>query len=158
VEITLSPIGVVHCPHPTPEGVPIQAAFSDTVGTLEVYDDYVEGLRDIDGFDYLILVYRFHLANNERLEVTPFLDNESRGVFATRAPTRPNRIGLSTVRLLARRGNVLDIGNVDMVSGTPVIDIKPYVPAFDSRPQCRIGWFDGKLDRAPSLRADDRMR
>lgn len=80
------------------------------------------------------------------------------GVFATRAPTRPNRIGLSVVRLLGRRGNVLDIGNVDMVDGTPIVDIKPYVPAFDSRQQCRIGWFDGKLARAPSLRADDRMR
>jgi tRNA-Thr(GGU) m(6)t(6)A37 methyltransferase TsaA len=138
--------------------MPIQAAFSDAVGTLEIYAEYIDGLRDIAGFDYLILLYRFHLANKESLRVTPFLDDEPRGVFATRAPTRPNRVGLSVVRLLKVTGNVLEIGNLDIVTGTPVIDIKPYVPAFDSRTGCRVGWFAGKLDRAATVRADDRMR
>jgi len=158
MDISVTPIGVLHSPYQTPEGMPIQAAFSDAIGTLEIYADYVEGLRDLAGFEYLILLYRFHLALNEPLRVKPFLDDEPRGVFATRAPTRPNRIGLSVVRLLGIRGNLLDLGDVDIVSGTPVIDIKPYVPVFDSRPDCRIGWYAGKLDRAQSFRADDRMR
>jgi tRNA-Thr(GGU) m(6)t(6)A37 methyltransferase TsaA len=158
MSISVTPVGIVYSPFAGPEGMPIQAALSETVGTLEIYAEYVDGLRDITAFDYLILLYHFHLTNKESLRVTPFLDNEPRGVFATRAPTRPNRIGLSVVRLLGVNGNVLDIGNVDMVSGTPVIDIKPYVPAFDSRTGCRVGWFAGKLDRAATIRADDRMR
>ena len=158
MQISVAPIGIVHSPFAGPEGMPIQAALSEAVGTLEIYAEYVDGLRDIEGFDYLILLYRFHLTNKETLRVTPFLDKEPRGVFATRAPTRPNRIGLSVVRLLNVTGNMLDIGNVDIVSGTPVIDIKPYVPTFDSRTACRIGWFSGKLDSAAAMRADDRMR
>jgi len=158
MSISITPIGIVHSPFEGPEGMPIQAAFSDAVGTLEIYAEYVDGLRDIAGFDYLILLYHFHLANKESLRVTPFLDDEPRGVFATRAPTRPNRIGMSVVRLLKVTGNVLEIGNLDIVSGTPVIDIKPYVPAFDSRTGCRVGWFAGKLDRAATVQADDRMR
>jgi len=150
--ISISPIGIVHSPFEGPEGMPIQAAFSDAVGSLEIYAEYVDGLRDIAGFDYL------HMANRESLRVTPFLDDEPRGVFATRAPTRPNRIGMSVVRLLKVTGNVLEIGNLDIVSGTPVIDIKPYIPAFDSRTGCRVGWFAGKLDRAATVHADDRMR
>src|ERR1700730_1295818 len=158
MSISITPIGIVHSPFEGPEGMPIQAAFSDAVGTLEIYAEYVDGLRDIAGFDYLILLYHLHLANKESLRVTPFLDDEPRGVFATRAPTRPNRIGMSVVRLLKVTGNMLDIGNVDMVSGTPVIDIKPYVPAFDSRTGCRIGWFARKLESAATVHADDRMR
>ena len=156
--ISITPIGIVHSPFEGPEGMPIQAAFSDAVGTLEIHAEYVDGLRDIAGFDYLILLYHFHLANKESLRVTPFLDDEPRGVFATRAPTRANRIGMSVVRLLKVTGNVLEIGNLDIVSGTPVIDVKPYVPAFDSRTGCRVGWFAGKLDRAATVQADDRMR
>ena len=158
MSISVTPVGIVHSPFAGPESMPIQAALSEAVGTLEIYAEYVDGLRDITAFDYLILLYRFHLTNKESLRVTPFLDDESRAVFATRAPTRPNRIGLLVVRLLGANGNVLDIGNVDMVSGTPVIDIKPCVPDFDSRTGCRVGWFAGKLDRAATIRADDRMR
>jgi tRNA-Thr(GGU) m(6)t(6)A37 methyltransferase TsaA len=158
MQISITPIGIVHSPFSGPEGMPIQAALSEAVGTVEIYAEYVDGLRDIAGFDFVILLYQFHLATKESLSVTPFLDNEPHGVFATRAPTRPNRMGLSVVRLLNVRGNMLDIGNVDIVSGTPVIDIKPYVPAFDSRTECRVGWFTAKLDRAAAVRADDRMR
>ena len=158
MQISLTPIGIVHSPFADPEGMPIQAAFSDAVGRLEIYAEYVDGLRDIEGFDFVTLLYQFHMTGKESLRVTPFLDDEPRGVFATRAPTRPNRIGMSVVRLLGVTGNMLDIGNVDIVSGTPVIDIKPYVPAFDSRTGCRVGWFTGKLDRAASVRADERMR
>jgi tRNA-Thr(GGU) m(6)t(6)A37 methyltransferase TsaA len=158
MQISLTPIGIVHSPFADPEGMPIQAAFSDAVGRLEIYAEYVDGLRDIEGFDFVTLLYQFHMTSKESLRVTPFLDDEPRGVFATRAPTRPNRIGMSVVRLLGVTGNMLDIGNVDIVSGTPVIDIKPYVPAFDSRTGCRVGWFTGKLDRAATVHADDRMR
>jgi tRNA-Thr(GGU) m(6)t(6)A37 methyltransferase TsaA len=158
MQISLAPIGTVHSPFDRPEGIPIQAAFSEVVGTLEIYPEYVDGLRDIEGFDYLILLYRFHLATKEPLRVTPFLDDEPRGVFATRAPTRPNRIGLSVVRLLKVSGNVLEIGNVDIVSGTPVIDIKPFVPDFDCRTGGRIGWLSGSVNRATGARADGRMR
>lgn len=156
--ISMTPIGIVHSPFAEAEGVPIQAAFSDAEGTLEIFPQYVDGLLDLAGFEYLIVLYHFHLTPKESLRVTPFLDDQRRGVFATRAPTRPNRIGLSVVRLLKHSGNRLAIGNVDIVSGTPLLDIKPYVPAFDSRTECRIGWFAGKLDNAASLRADGRMR
>jgi len=158
VPISITPIGIVHSPFAAPEGMPIQAALSDAVGTLEIYPEYRDGLSDIAGFDYLILLYHFHMIRREPLRVTPFLDDEPRGVFATRAPTRPNRIGLSVVKLLNVTENILDIGNIDMVSGTPVIDIKPYVPAFDSRTGCRVGWFADKLERAATVRADNRVR
>ncbi len=156
--ISITPIGIVHSPFATLEGMPIQAALSEAVGTVEVYDAYADGLRDIAGFDFVILLYHFHITNKESLRVTPFLDTQPRGVFATRAPTRPNRIGLSVVRLLNVTGNLLEIGNVDILSGTPVVDIKPYVPDFDSRVGRRVGWFTGKLGHAASVRADDRMR
>jgi tRNA (adenine37-N6)-methyltransferase len=156
--IFIEPVGVIRTEYVSPEGMPIQAAHSVSLGSVEVYSQFLDGLRDLEGFDHLILLYQFHLTNKELLRVTPFLDDVERGVFATRAPTRPNRIGLSVVRLLGIVGNRLEIGNVDMVSGTPVIDIKPYVPAFDSPDPGRIGWFEGRLDKAAAMRADDRMR
>ena len=156
--LTMTPIGVVHSPFATAAGMPIQAAFSDVVARVEIYPEYAEGLADVAGFDYLVLLYYFHLAPRESLRVKPFLDDQMRGVFATRAPTRPNRIGLSVVQLRRVEANVLEIGNADMVSGTPVLDVKPYVPEFDARPRGRVGWFEGKLSGAPSMRADGRMR
>jgi tRNA-Thr(GGU) m(6)t(6)A37 methyltransferase TsaA len=158
MDIALKPIGVVRSPFSTPEGMPIQASASEAVGSIEVFEEYVEGLRDIEGFDHIIVLYRFHLSQSERLRVTPFLDSLERGVFATRAPSRPNRVGLSVVKLLSLSGRMLSIGNVDMVDGTPVIDIKPYVPAFDHRNAQRIGWFAGRLDQVSTTKSDDRMR
>lgn len=158
MDIVSHPIGIVHSLFAAAEGMPIQAAASDVLGSLEVFPKYVEGLCDLDGFDHVILVYHFHLTTKEPLSVIPFLDNRPHGVFATRAPTRPNRLGLSIVRLPKVTGNVLDIANVDMVSGTPVLDIKPYVAAFDFRPDGRISWFEGKIDRLATARADARMR
>ena len=156
--ISIEPVGVIRSEYASPDAMPIQAAHSVSLGSVEIYPRYIDGLRDLEGFDHLILLYQFHLTNKELLRVTPFLDNVQRGVFATRAPTRPNRIGLSVVRLFGIAGTTLEIGNVDMVSGTPVIDIKPYVPAFDSPAPGRIGWFEGRLDKAATMRADDRMR
>lgn len=158
-QIVLRPIGVVHSSFTSLEGMPIQAAASEATGTIEVYPEFVEGLADLDGFDHLIVLYRFHLAARELLSVTPFLDDVERGVFATRAPIRPNRIGLSVVRLERIAGRVLHIANVDMASGTPVLDIKPYVPAFDfPGKDGRIGWFEATLGKLATTRADDRMR
>ena len=154
----VEPVGEIRSTYASLEGMPIQAAHSEGSGSVEIYPRYVDGLRDLDGFDHLILLYQFHLASREPLRVRPFLDDVERGVFATRAPTRPNRIGLSVVRLLGIVGNRLDIANVDMVSGTPVLDIKPYVPAFDSPVPGRIGWMQGRLDKAATMRADDRLR
>lgn len=157
--IVLRAIGVVHSPFTTLQGMPIQAAASRATGTIEVHEEFAAGLTDLDGFDHLIVLYRFHLAGNEALSVKPFLDDVERGVFATRAPIRPNRIGLSVVRLERVDGRILHIGNVDMVAGTPVLDIKPYVPAFDYPGSGgRVGWFESRLANLAATRADDRMR
>ncbi len=158
-DIQLRAIGVVHSRFAVPEGMPIQAVASEAVGTIEVFEEFAAGLADIEGFDHLIVLYRFHLARGESLSVKPFLDDVERGVFATRAPMRPNHMGLSIVRLERVEGCVLHIGNVDMVSGTPVLDIKPYVPAFDQpRGGGRVGWFESRLGNLATTRADGRMR
>jgi len=156
--IVIEPIGIVRSPFTSTEGMPIQAVASTARGQIEIHPQYREGLRDLDGFDYLIVLYRFHLAQKESLSVTPFLDAQPRGVFATRAPTRPNRLGLSVVRLLKIDGSVLEVEQVDMVDGTPVVDLKPYLPAFDDRPAVRLGWFAGRLEALDAARADGRMR
>ena len=124
---------------------------------LEVFPAYAAGLRDLEGFEYVILLTYMHQATSEPLEVVPFLDSVAHGVFATRSPIRPNRIGLSVVRLIAIQGSTLRFEGTDMLDGTPVLDIKPYVPAFDARQTDRIGWFASKLDQLLNKRADDRM-
>ena len=156
-DITLRPIGVVHSPFHDVQGMPIQTvAAADVEGELEVFEAFAAGLRDIEGFDYLIVLTHLHQAK-EKLEVVPFMDTVSHGVFATRAPARPNRIGLSIVRLLERKGHRLRFAGNDMLDGTPVLDIKPYVPRLDVRTTERIGWFDSGLQRLPSTTSDDRM-
>lgn len=156
--ISVRPIGMVHSPLVTPEGAPIQAALSAVSGTLEVFPAYADGLADLDGFDRILVVYRFHAAGTERLRVTPFLDDHERGVFATRSPVRPNRLGLSILHLKAIAGATLHVEGLDMIEGTPVLDIKPYVPAFDAHSDGRIGWFAGRLHATSRKVADDRMR
>ncbi len=142
---SLTPIGVIHTPFDTPEGAPIQPSRSDGAkGTVEVWPEYAGGLQDLDGFSHIIVLYSFHLSQGYSLRVTPFLDNQQRGLFATRAPRRPNPIGLSVLELCQVRGNVLEVANVDMVDGTPLLDIKPYVPQFDCAEDVRIGWLEGK--------------
>jgi len=155
--ITLRPIGVIRSPFHAPQGMPIQTvAAAGVEGELEVFAEFGEGLRDIEGFEYLILLTHLHQAT-EKLQVVPFMDTASHGVFATRAPARPNRIGLSIVRLLEVRGRVLRFAGNDMLDGTPVLDIKPYVPALDVRETERIGWFAQGLRRLPDTLADGRM-
>ncbi len=152
------PIGVVRSRFATPEGTPIQTAGAQQeLGQIEIASAYAAGLRDIEGFEYLIVLTHLHLCTQERLEVVPFLDDRSHGVFATRAPTRPNRIGLSIVRLESVQGLVLAFSGNDMVDGTPVLDIKPYVPRFDVRQTERIGWFAPRIAGVDTMRADGRM-
>ncbi|MDD1717432.1 MAG: tRNA (N6-threonylcarbamoyladenosine(37)-N6)-methyltransferase TrmO [Methanoregulaceae archaeon] len=140
-------IGVIRTPFTDPEGMPIQPCGAEGIGGIvEVYPEYAAGLKDIEGFSRIHLIYYFHRCFGWSAELVPFLDNQARGVFATRAPRRPNPIGLSSVRLVAREGDSLVVEGVDMLDGTPLIDIKPYIPAFDSYPGERCGWFPEDSD------------
>jgi len=156
--VVCRPVGVVRSRFTEATGMPIQTAGApEEKGRLEVFAEFAPGLRDIEGFDYLILVTHLHLCPHERLEVVPFLDDTSHGAFATRAPARPNRLGLSIVRLESVEGTTLHFSGNDMMDGTPVLDIKPYVPKFDVRETDRVGWFGARLDQLPRTRSDGRM-
>ncbi len=141
MEYSLKPVGVIHTPFTDKGQTPIQAARSQAVGHVEVYPEFAVGLQDLEGFSHIFLVYIFHQAEGYGLQVKPFLDDQAHGLFATRYPCRPNPIGLSVVSLVARRYNVLEIAGVDMLEGTPLLDIKPYVPEFDGRVDVRMGWY-----------------
>jgi len=157
-EITYRPIGVVHSPFKEPRGTPIQPPGAEGVaGTVEVFPEYAEGLLDLDGFSHVILVYHFHLSRKPSLKVKPFMDDRLHGVFAIRGPSRPNPIGISVVRLVRLEGNVLHIQDVDIVEGTPILDIKPYVPEFDARPVERTGWLEKNVHRLPASKDDGRF-
>jgi len=142
----MQPIGVIRTPFSEGDEIPIQPAFSRAAGQVEVYPEYAEGLQDIEGFSHIILLYALHRSSGYALRVKPFLDHQLRGVFATRHPRRPNPIGLSVVRLLARRGATLDVEGIDVLDGTPLLDIKPYVPDFDLKAEARAGWYDDRPD------------
>ncbi|MBD3297703.1 MAG: tRNA (N6-threonylcarbamoyladenosine(37)-N6)-methyltransferase TrmO [candidate division Zixibacteria bacterium] len=158
-QITFTPIGIIHTPFKTPEGAPIQPHRSGgAAGTVEVHSEFAEGLSDLDGFSHIILLYHLHLSKGYKLKVVPFLDDQERGLFATRAPRRPNPIGVSIVRLQRIEGNVLHIADIDMVDGTPLLDIKPHVPHFDTTDNFRIGWLTDKARHSPGTRADDRFQ
>jgi tRNA (adenine37-N6)-methyltransferase len=141
MSILLQPIGVIHTPFTDPAQTPIQASRSTALGRVEVFPEFVEGLQDIGELSHLILLYVLHRHDTYTLRVQPFLDDRLHGVFATRYPQRPNFIGLSIVHLLARRDHVLEFEGADMLDGTPLIDIKPYVPEFDVRTDVRAGWY-----------------
>lgn len=159
MEIMYQPIGTIHSPFKDIQGMPIQPTGAANVqGTIELLPELVEGLKDLEGFSHIILLYHFHQAEGARLVVTPFMDSSPHGVFATRAPKRPNPIGLSVVRLVSIEGNILHIENVDILDGTPLLDIKPYVPEFDEHPAERIGWLREAKGLVQSKRSDDRFR
>ena len=152
-------IGVIHSPFKKPEGMPIQPVGARGIkGTVDVQAEYADGLRDLDGFSHIILLYHFHLAEGYSLQVKPFLDDTPRGIFAVRAPKRPNPIGISIVQLERIEGSRLHIWNVDVVDGTPVLDIKPYVPGFDAVENARIGWLTDRSDRAVGKMSDERFK
>ena len=157
-QTSFTPIGTIRSPFTDPAGMPIQPAGAKGVkGTVEIDEKYLKGLRDLEGFSRIILIYTFHRANGYALEVIPFLDTIRHGIFATRAPKRPNAIGLSIVRLVAVNGNELAIEDVDILDGTPLLDIKPYVPAFDSFPGEKAGWFDRCCGNVTTMRSDERF-
>jgi tRNA-Thr(GGU) m(6)t(6)A37 methyltransferase TsaA len=142
----MQPIGVIRTPFAEGDEIPIQPAFSCAAGRVEVFPQYAEGLQDIEGFSHIILLYALHRSSGYALRVKPFLDDQLRGVFATRHPRRPNPIGLSIVRLLVRHGSTLEVEGIDVLDGTPLLDIKPYVPDFDLRIDARAGWYDSRLE------------
>lgn len=158
MELTYKPIGVVHSPFKKPDHMPLQpTGDASASGTVEVFHEFTEGLKDIDGFSHLILIYHFHRVAGVELLPKPFLDSRQHGIFATRAPVRPNPIGMSVVRLAGVRGRELEISNLDVIDGTPVLDIKPYVPQFDAVEDCQIGWLESSIGRSGAAEADDRF-
>jgi tRNA-Thr(GGU) m(6)t(6)A37 methyltransferase TsaA len=157
--ICYEPIGTIHTEFDDQTGMPIQASVADgATGTVELDEQYADGLADLDGFSHVILLYHFHESGGDApLRVEPFLEDRSHGVFATRAPRRPNPIGLSVVSLERVDGTTLTVSDIDVVDGTPLLDVKPYVPAFDDRDDCTVGWMEGNLERDSRHEADDRF-
>ena len=147
MEFIMNPIGVIHSPFIDKSQTPIQPTRSQAVGQVEVFPEFADGLQDLEGFSHIILLYIFHQSNGYTLQVKPFLDDQLHGLFATRYPCRPNPIGLSVVQLLTRRENILDIEGVDVLDGTPLLDIKPYVPDFDMRIDTHTGWYETQKQR-----------
>lgn len=157
--IEMRPIGVIHSPFTELEGMPIQPTGAIGVkGAVEVFDEYQGGLKDLDGFSHIILIYLFHKSVSYSLEVVPFMDTAPRGLFSTRAPRRPNPIGLSIIRLDRIENNILHVQDVDVLDGTPLLDIKPYVPKFDSREETLIGWLEHSKDTVQTRKSDDRFK
>ena len=157
-EIKYKPIGVIHSPFKEPKGTPIQPAAAKGIrGTVEVFPEYVRGLKDIDGFSHLILVYHFHLSQGVSLEAKPYMDNKVHGVFAIRSPRRPNPIGISVVRLVRVEESILHIQDIDIVDGTPLLDIKPYVPQFDIQEVEKVGWLEENVHKLSTSQDDGRF-
>jgi putative methyltransferase, YaeB/AF_0241 family len=155
----LNPIGILHTPHQRAQGTPIQPRWAEGAqGTAVLDPSLAPGLKDLEGIERIWLIYWFDRAGPANLEVVPFLDRQSYGVFATRAPARPNPIGLSNVKLLGIEANVLKLSGVDMLDGTPLLDIKPYLPDFDAFEVTSLGWYaaargsgkaDGRFEKKP---------
>lgn len=154
----MQPIGTIRTPFSRLEDMPIQPRGGEKViGTIEILDQYAEGLSDLDGFSHIYLIYHFHQAKRTALTVTPFMDSSPRGVFATRSPLRPNHIGLSIVRLLHIDDNILTVQGIDILDKTPLFDIKPYIHAFDGVEESRSGWMRGSAAEVSDKRSDGRF-
>jgi tRNA-Thr(GGU) m(6)t(6)A37 methyltransferase TsaA len=153
----MKPVGIVHSPYKTSKGVPVQPGVAKGAeGRVELFPEYEPALKDLDGFDRIWLVCWFHRARQPKLKVVPYRDTVERGLFATRAPSRPNPIGISPVRLLGVEGNMLHVADIDLLDGTPVLDVKPYSPLFDCFSGSKAGWLDNSKPDA-RRRADDRF-
>ncbi len=141
-EFTFKPIGIISTPFKSKSGVPIQGVFDKkSRGQVEVYEEYVQGLKDIEGFSHLILIYVFNQSEGYDLLCRPYMEDVTHGVFSMRAPKRPNPIGFSVVRLEKREGNILQLSEIDILDRTPLLDIKPFVPNFDHRENAEVGWM-----------------
>jgi tRNA (adenine37-N6)-methyltransferase len=158
MKIHLNPIGIIHTPFKQTAGMPIQPSGARGVkGTIELKPEFMDGLKDLEGFSHIILIYHFHKSKKHELIVTPFLDSKTHGVFATRAPNRPNPVGISIVKLLKIESNILYIEHVDIIDKTPLIDIKPYVPQFDKSSSVKTGWLEKKKRSVIFKTSDDRF-
>ncbi|MEN6617073.1 MAG: tRNA (N6-threonylcarbamoyladenosine(37)-N6)-methyltransferase TrmO [Syntrophorhabdus sp.] len=144
----VNPIGVIHSPYKTKEAAPIQGVFRPEVtGWVEIFPEYDRGLQDVEGFSHLFLIYLLDKAGPVELIRPMLLDDTPHGIFSSRHPARPNYIGINIVRLRKRNSNILEVSGLDVIDGTPLLDIKPYVSRFDSFPDASEGWFAGKEDR-----------
>jgi tRNA-Thr(GGU) m(6)t(6)A37 methyltransferase TsaA len=154
----MEPIGIILTPFTNLQDMPIQPGGGEGVeGSVVIDPDYVEGLQDLEGFSHIYLIYLFHRARRVELTVVPFMDSKERGVFATRSPLRPSHIGLSIVELVGVAGNILTVRNLDILNSTPLLDIKPYIAAFDHVDKSRSGWLTAKEEQIRATRADDRF-
>lgn len=155
--ITVRPIGIINTPYKEPKGMPIQGKFKGGVsGTAKVFPEYKAGLKDIEGFSHVILIYYFNRSKEEKLICRPFLEDTEHGIFAIRSPYRPNHIGFSIVKLKSVKGSIITFTEVDILDGTPLLDIKPYVKHFDRRDKVKNGWIDkhfktGKIPKRTKL-------
>lgn len=158
-EIIYRPIGFINTPFRKISEMPIQPKGAEDVeGIIELYTWFTAGLSDLEGFSHLILLYHFHLVIGYKLYVVPFMDDKSHGIFSTRAPTRPNAIGISIVKLKKIENNLLYIEGVDMIDGTPLLDIKPFYPRYDNQQNVKSGWLEGKEDIDISkIKSDNRF-
>lgn len=158
--ISLEPIGVIHSEFYDVKNMPIQPTGGKaSKGKIEIFPQYIEGLRDLDGFSHLIVIYHFHKANQVKLTVKPFLDENTHGVFATRTPVRPNHIGMSVVEISKIIENEIFLKNIDVLDGTPILDIKPFVPGFDiPKSNIKIGWLTSNIDNVSTKLSDDRFK
>ncbi|MDY1591710.1 MAG: tRNA (N6-threonylcarbamoyladenosine(37)-N6)-methyltransferase TrmO [Methanofastidiosum sp.] len=155
-KICYSPIGIVHSEFKEKINVPIQSVFSNKKGIIEIFPQFSDGLKDLDGFSHIFLIYHFHLSKGFTLKVKPFLDDVERGIFSTRAPKRPNSIGLSILSIERIENNIVYVSDIDIIDNTPVLDIKPYIPDFDLRQNVKDGWFSNKINRKEYL-SDNRF-
>lgn len=158
-QIIYKPIGTILSPFKTIEGVPIQPAGAEgIIGEVKVNKKYSEGLKSLEGFSHIILIYHFHLTGRYKLKVIPFMDVEEHGIFATRAPKRPNPIGISVVRIISVAENIITVENIDVVNGTPLLDIKPYISRFNNVKNEKNGWFSKNGIDVKKIRADSRFK
>lgn len=154
----MQPIGTIRSPFTTLEDMPIQPkGAKDIIGTLIVHDEFQQGLADLEGFSHIYLIYEFHLAKKTALTVVPFMDTEERGVFSTRSPLRPNHIGLSIVELLSVKENRVEVRGIDVIDNTPLLDIKPFIQAFDSVKNSKSGWMTASEGEVSHKRSDSRF-
>ena len=155
--ITYNPIGIIHSPFKRAEGTPIQSTASKAEGKVEIFNEFAQGLADLENFSHVFLIYHFHLIKNFKLIAKPFMDQNSHGIFSIRAPARPNPIGFSVVRLEKIENNILYVKNIDIIDGTPLLDIKPYVPEFDVRQDAVKGWLKDNVHKLPNTKDDARF-
>jgi len=142
-QIIMHPIGIIHSPYKESKDIPIQGTFKDKVEAwLELKDEYAIGLRDLGTFSHAIIIYYFHRSHREEIEGRPFLEQNKHGIFAIRSPHRPNHIGFSVIKIKNIKANKVYFTEVDVLDGTPLLDIKPYVKYFDSRANVISGWLD----------------